>query len=127
MSAVMKAIVTAVHDDGAQWGWPGEAVFRYRGEDGSWGWVPQEDPRRHHAVGDIIDADGGWEWLPENEQRVKISTQESRTPQERRVALVRQAEKLDKLELRHDKKTSAQLDRDIAEALGVFRLRKKTS
>jgi len=121
---VMKAIVTAVHNDGAQWGWPDEPVFRYRGEDGSWAWVP-ELPGEQHSVGDVIDADGGWEWLSEKEQAAKLAAVERQSAAQRRVALVRQAEQLDKLELRHDKKTAAQLDREIAEALGVTRRRKK--
>ena len=58
----MKAIVTAVSRDGAKKGWPGASVFRYRGEDGSWAWVPQPSSKQHHDVGDIIDVEGGWDW-----------------------------------------------------------------
>ncbi|HSX22281.1 MAG TPA: hypothetical protein VLE97_05850 [Gaiellaceae bacterium] len=121
---MMKAIVTATFPDGAKWGWPGDPVIRLRNEDGSWGWVP-EIPGERHDVGDVVDADGGWEWLSEREQKAHLAAVERKTAAERRIALVRQAQQLDKLELHHDKKTAAQLDRDIAEALGVRR-RKKT-
>lgn len=120
----MKAIVTAVHADGTKWGWPGEPVLRYRGEDGSWAWIP-ELPGERHSAGDIIDADGGWEWLSEKEQATKLAAVERQSAAQRKVALTRQAEQLDKLDLRHDKKTAAQLDREIAQALGVTRRRKK--
>lgn len=119
----MKAIVTATFPDGTKWGWPGQPVIRLRNEDGSWGWVP-ELPGEHHEVGDIVEADGGWEWLSTREQKVKLADIARKTAAERRLALVRQAQALDKIELRADKKTATQLDRDIAEVLGVTRRRK---
>jgi hypothetical protein len=120
----MKAIVTAVQGDGTKWGWPGEPVLRYRGEDGSWAWVP-ELPGERHSVGDVVDADGGWEWLPERERDARLAAVERQSAVQRRVALVRKAQELDKLDLRGDKKTAAQLDREIAQALGVTRRRRK--
>ena len=121
---MMKAIVTAVLSDGANKGYPGQPVFRFRGEDGTWAWTLQL-PTERLAVGDIVDVDGGWEWLDDNEQEAKLAAVARKTPAQRKVALVRQAEKLDKLELRHDPKTAAQLDREINEALGVFRRKKR--
>lgn len=46
----MKAVVTAVHHDGAQWGWPGERVIRYQDDEGCWAWVPGTE-----SVGDVIE------------------------------------------------------------------------
>lgn len=120
----MKGIVTAVHQDGAKWGWPRTAVFRYRGEDGSWAWVPQ-NTGESLDVGDVVDVGDGWEWLPEAERAVKLAELAQKSTAQRKLALVREAQKQDRLELRHAKKTAAQLDREIAEALGVFRRRKK--
>lgn len=121
----MKSIVTAVHHDGAKWGWPGEPVMRLRGEDGSWAWVP-ELPGERHAIGDIIDdPDTGWEWLPDREREAKLAAIGRKSAADRERALVRQAEQLDKLDLPREKKTPAQLDREIAQALGVLRRRKK--
>lgn len=115
----MKAIVTAVHDDGAKWGWPGESVFRYRAEDGTWAWIPQLPKRR--AVGDVFEIDDGWEWLDEDDREAKIAAVKSRGSKERRVLLTQTAEREDSLS---KPKTGAQLTREIAEVLGVRRRRK---
>jgi hypothetical protein len=116
----VKALVTAVHGNGAQWGWPGEPVFRYRGEDGSWAWVPQS-PRYRHSVGDMIDVDGGWEWLDDDEEReAKIAKHERMTSRARREALLRAEAKQRptiKTPVHATKKSARQLEREIAAAL----------
>lgn len=120
----MKAIVTAVADDGAKWGWPGEPVFRFRGEDGSWAWIPQPKGVLYF-VGDVFDEEGGYEWLPANEQKQKIAALERKTDAQRRIDLVRRAERDDKLDLSGNKKTAAQLDREINQVIGVTVRRRK--
>lgn len=102
----MKGIVTEIHHDGMRLGWPGRAVFRYRGEDGSWAWIPQ--PSKHHAVGDIIALDGGWEWLDANKRRARLAALKRLTDAERTAAL-RAA----------TAKTPAQLAREIDETLAA--------
>lgn len=125
----MKSIVTAIHDDGTKWGWPGKAVCRYRGEDGSWAWIPQPRPRL--AVGDIFDEDGGWEWLSDDEREVKLTALERKSAAERKADLIQQAHKLDKLDklstqhARKKKTPSARLESEIAESLDMFRRRRK--
>lgn len=115
----MKAIVTAVHEDGTKWGWPGDAVFRYRAEDGSWAWIPQLPTR--HAVGDIFEIPDGWEWLDDADRTAKIAAVKKRGSKERKVLLAQMAEREDRLS---KPKASAQLAREIAEVLGVRRRRK---
>jgi len=107
----MKAIVTAVHSDGAQWGWPGEPVFRYQGEDGSWAWVPQD--KHQHAVGDIIDIPDGWEWLDDRERAKKLAAIK-RVPIDQRVTTLRHAVATTVI---RRKKNPAQLQREIDEVL----------
>ena len=104
----MKALVTAIHADGRQWGWPGEPVYRYRGEDGSWAWVPQP-PKKRYAVGDVIDADGGWEWLDEDAQAAKIAEHDRMSNRERREALLRAEAKAG----HSTRKRSAQVKREV--------------
>lgn len=118
----MKAIVTAVHGDGAKWGWPDEPVFRFRSEDGSWAWVPQL-AGRHHAVGDIIQVDGGWEWLDTDERAAKLAALKRESAASRAAGLRQMATRLDVPKL--PPKTPGQLDREIAEALGIRRRRKQ--
>ena len=122
----MRSIVTAVYDDGAKWGWPGETVYRYRGEDGTWAWVPQP-PGRLHDVGDIIDEgdESGWEWLSARERKSKLAELSKKSAQQRKIDLIRIAEKHDKLDLRERKKTGAELQREINEFLGVTKRPKR--
>lgn len=108
----MKAIVTAVHADGAQWGWPGEPVYRYLGEDGSWAWVPQL-PAKRRTVGDVFDVDDGWEWLEDDERAAALAKHKGMTGRERKARLRTAATRTD------IPKTPAQLDCEIAESLAA--------
>ncbi len=113
----MKAIVTAVHDNGARWGWPNTSVFRYRGQDGSWAWVPQP-PGYHHTVGEIIDLQDGWEWLDDDVREKTIAAIGRLSAREQEAALKNLAESMDELPR---KKTPAQIQREIDDVIGKGR------